>query len=130
MKRVLIVEDEGNIVLSLVFVLEREGIQVETVMTGAEAIEGMRRFAPDLVVLDIMLPGKNGYEICHEVQQDSELRRIPILMLTAKAQEAEKRKGLELGAVEYVTKPFRVTELLARIKSILYAEEPALRVDS
>ncbi len=130
MKKVLIVEDEGNILVSLVFVLEREGILVDTVANGAEAIERMRSFGPDLLVLDIMLPGRNGYEICHEVRQDPDLVQTPIIMLTAKAQEAEKRKGLELGATEYITKPFRVTELVSKIKSILDREISPTSADS
>ncbi len=119
MKKVLIVEDEENILLSLVFVLEKDGFSVDTVTNGAEAMEKVRSFRPDLLILDIMLPTKNGYEICHEIQQDPELRHIPTLMLTARAQEAEKRKGLEVGATEYITKPFRVAELRAKIHSIL-----------
>ncbi len=119
MKKVLIVEDDANILLSLVFVLERDGFQVETVTSGADAVERIRACRPDLIVLDVMLPVKNGYEICHEVQQDPTLRQIPTLMLTAKAQEAERRKGLEVGATEYVTKPFRVADLRAKIQAML-----------
>lgn len=119
MKRVLIVEDEMNILTSLVFVLERDGFSVETVANGSEAIDKVRSFRPDLVILDIMLPARSGYEICHEMQQDPELKSIPTLMLTAKAQEAERRKGMEVGATAYITKPFRVAELRSKIRSIL-----------
>jgi DNA-binding response OmpR family regulator len=118
-KRVLVVEDDANILLSLVFLLERDGFQVETVTDGGTAVGKIRAFRPDLIILDVMLPIKNGYEVCHEVQQDPALRHIPTLMLTAKAQEAERRKGLEVGAVEYVTKPFRVADLRAKIHAVL-----------
>ena len=119
----LVIEDEANILLSLVFVLEREGYAVRTATTGREGLAALREERPDLVVLDLMLPDVDGYELCQQARQDPALATTPILMLTARAQEAERRKGLDVGATEYVTKPFRVADLLGRVARLL-ADEP------
>ena len=117
MKRILVVEDEPGIALGLEDDLKMEGYQVEVVGDGAEASRRAREGAFDLILLDLMLPGKDGFEVCRELRRAG--LRTPILMLTAKTQEAEKVMGLELGADDYVTKPFGTRELRARIKALL-----------
>jgi two-component system alkaline phosphatase synthesis response regulator PhoP len=117
MTRILVVEDEPGIALGLEDDLRMEGYEVETVADGNTASARARESAFDLILLDVMLPGKDGFEVCRELRRHSV--RTPILMLTAKAQEAEKVMGLELGADDYVTKPFGTRELRARIKALL-----------
>jgi DNA-binding response OmpR family regulator len=117
MTRILVVEDEPGIALGLEDDLRMEGYEVETVADGNTASARAREAAFDLILLDVMLPGKDGFEVCRELRRHG--LRTPILMLTAKAQEAEKVMGLELGADDYVTKPFGTRELRARIKALL-----------
>jgi DNA-binding response OmpR family regulator len=117
MTRILVVEDEPGIALGLEDDLRLEGYEVEAIADGAAAFRRAREGAFDLILLDVMLPGKDGYEICRELRRAG--MRVPILMLTAKTQEAEKVMGLELGADDYVTKPFGTRELRARIKALL-----------
>ena len=121
MTRVFVVEDEPGIALALETDLKLEGYEVETVSDGAVASQRARREHFDLIVLDLMLPGKNGFDVCREVRKAGV--RTPILMLTAKAQEAEKVLGLELGADDYVTKPFSPLEFRARVKALLRRAE-------
>jgi DNA-binding response OmpR family regulator len=115
--KILVVEDDANIRLGLEEVLSGEGYAVEVCARGDEAVERIGKAKPQLVVLDVMLPGKSGYEICKELRK----RRVPvpILMLTAKGQELDKVVGLEAGADDYVTKPFGVRELIARVHALL-----------
>ncbi len=115
-KQVLIIEDEPDIVRGLVDALEFEGFHVASAGTGAEGIERARELGPDCVLLDLMLPDDNGYHVCEALRQDDPA--VPIIMLTAKAQEADKVRGLEVGADDYVTKPFSVAELIARMNAI------------
>ncbi len=117
MKRILVVEDEPGIALGLEDDLKMEGYEVEVVGDGALAGRRAREAAFDLILLDVMLPGKDGFEVCRELRRAG--LRTPILMLTAKTQEAEKVMGFELGADDYVTKPFGTRELRARIKALL-----------
>ena len=117
MKRILIVEDEPAIALGLEDDLRLEGYDVEVISDGVAASQRARDAAFDLILLDVMLPGKDGFEVCRELRRHG--LRTPILMLTAKAQEAEKVLGLELGADDYVTKPFGTRELRARIAALL-----------
>ena len=126
-KRVLVIEDEANILLSLTFVLEREGYQVRSATTGRDGLAEMQRERPDLVILDLMLPDVSGYEVCQQARRDPALGDTPILVLTARAQEAERQKGLEVGATEYVTKPFRVADLLDRVSRLLTSPKAQLR---
>jgi DNA-binding response OmpR family regulator len=121
--RVLIVEDEPNIVLSLEFLLERAGYETVTAADGEAALELVRRRRPDVILLDVMLPRRNGYEVCRAVKADPELAAIPVIMVSAKGQEVEILKGLELGAASYVTKPFGNAEILEAIRAVL--EPPA-----
>ena len=117
MTRILVVEDEPGIALGLEDDLKMEGYEVEVVGDGVAASRRAREAGFDLILLDVMLPGKDGFEVCRELRRAG--LRTPILMLTAKAQEAEKVMGLELGADDYVTKPFGTRELRARIKALL-----------
>lgn len=114
--RILIVEDEENIVELLKLYLEDAGYEVKAASNGAQSLKLFREFKPDLILLDIMLPEKDGLDICREVRKSSQ---VPVIMLTAKDTETDKVVGLELGADDYVTKPFSPRELMARIKAIL-----------
>ena len=117
MKRILVVEDEPAIALGLEDDLKMEGYEVEVMGDGVEASRRAKESPFDLIVLDVMLPGKDGFEVCRDLRRSG--LRAPILMLTAKAREEEKVMGLELGADDYVTKPFGTRELRARIKALL-----------
>jgi DNA-binding response OmpR family regulator len=117
--RVLIVEDEPNIVLSLEILLRRAGYETASAGDGEEALELIRRTRPDVVLLDIMLPKRNGYEVCRSVKSEPALFSIPVIMLTAKGQEVEMLKGLELGASAYITKPFGNAEVLEAVRAAL-----------
>lgn len=115
-KRILVIEDEPDIVRGLRDALEFEGFDVEARGTGAEGLAAAMDWAPDCVLLDLMLPDDNGYRVCETLRQRDET--VPIIILTAKAQESDKIRGLDAGADDYVTKPFSVAELLARIKAM------------
>ena len=117
--RVLIVEDEPHIVIALEFLLEREGYEVVSAADGDQALALVTRWRPDVILLDIMLPRRNGYEVCRAVKADAGLRSIPLIMLSAKGQEVEVLKGLDLGAAAYVTKPFGNAEILESIRAVL-----------
>ena len=118
-KRVLIAEDEPSIVLSLEFLLAEEGFEVFTSDNGADALRLCRERKPDLLVLDIMLPLVNGFEICRAVRDDSQLHGTRIVMLTARGREHEVQRGLALGADAYITKPFATRELMRVVKDLL-----------
>lgn len=119
--RVLIIEDEPHIVLALEFLLQRAGYETAVAGDGDEGLALVRQLHPDVVVLDIMLPKRNGYDVCRAIKSDPDLRAIPIVMLSAKGQEVEVLKGLQLGAAAYVTKPFGNAELLDTIRAALGA---------
>jgi phosphate regulon transcriptional regulator PhoB len=129
MKRVLIVEDDRDIVELVRYNLEKEGFQVLAVGDGTAGLAQLRKSPPDLLVLDLMLPKLSGLEICKEIRRNPSLNRLPILMLTARGEEADRVVGLELGADDYVTKPFSPRELVARVKALLRRVEPAGAVD-
>jgi DNA-binding response OmpR family regulator len=116
-EKILIVEDDPNILLGLQEILRSESFVVETCARGDQALEAAKKFRPDLVLLDLMLPGENGYDVCRSLREEN--GRVPVLMLTAKSQEIDKVIGLQSGADDYVTKPFGVRELLARIEALL-----------
>ena len=128
MMRILVVEDEPGIAFALEADLQTEGYTATVAVTGDEGLRLARGGEFDLILLDIMLPGKDGFEVCRELRRAGS--RTPIILLTAKAQEAEKVMGLELGADDYVTKPFSPRELRARIKAVLRrgAGEPAAEI--
>jgi DNA-binding response OmpR family regulator len=120
--KVLIVDDEPNIVLSLEFLMNQQGYETRVARDGDEALAEVERFRPDLVLLDVMLPRRDGFEVCQRLRADgwSELK---ILMLTAKGRDVEIEKGLALGADGYVTKPFSTAELVARVADMLERAE-------
>ena len=118
-KRVLVVDDEPHVVKTLTFVLKKEGYQVFTAGNGEEAINQVHASKPDLMFLDVMMPKKNGYEVCQELKSDSNLKSIHIIMLSAKGQEADKEKALNLGADEFMTKPFSPGGVVTRVKELL-----------
>lgn len=118
-KKILIVDDEPNIVISLEFLMRREGFEVSVARDGEEALERIRADRPDLVLLDVMMPKINGFEVCQAVRADPGLVDVHILMLTAKGREAEIAKGLALGADAYVPKPFSTRDLVVQVRSML-----------
>jgi DNA-binding response OmpR family regulator len=118
-QRVLIVEDEEDILNLLRFNLQNSGFEVITSGDGREAMELARRHDPDLILLDIMLPGLDGFEVCRELKSDPETRLTPVIMLTARGEEVDRVVGLELGADDYVVKPFSPRELTLRVKAVL-----------
>lgn len=118
-KSVLIVDDEPNIVISLEFLLEQAGYQVRVAHDGQEAWEAIQRQAPDLVLLDVMLPRLSGFDLCQKIRDNPAWQRMRIVMLTAKGREVEVSKGLALGADAYISKPFSTQELLAQVRDLL-----------
>jgi DNA-binding response OmpR family regulator len=127
-KKIVIVEDDSDLLALLRYNLEKEGYRVAGHQTGKGAIEFCRRERPDLLVLDIMLPDADGLEICRGLRRLPELAQVPIIFLTARASEADRILGLEIGANDYVVKPFSVRELLARIRVQFRTPSPAPRV--
>ncbi len=117
--RILVVDDEPEAVELIEFNLKQSGYTVSTATDGAEALKKARSQVPDLIVLDVMLPEMDGFEICKTLRLDASTSRVPIIMLTAKAAEIDRVLGLELGADDYLTKPFSTRELLLRIKKLL-----------
>ena len=118
-KRVLIVDDEINIVTALEFLLQKCGYEVMAAQNGADALKQVESFAPDLVLLDVMMPRISGYEVCRRMRERADWRHIKIVMLSAKGREAEVSKGVSLGADLYVTKPFSNNELVGKIGELL-----------
>ncbi len=118
-EKILIVEDEKDIIKMLEYNLKKEGFRVIDARDGEDALDLAVREYPNLILLDLMLPGIDGLEVCKSLKKESKTSSIPIIMLTAKSQESDKVVGLELGADDYITKPFSVRELIARIKAVL-----------
>lgn len=115
---ILVVDDEPNIVLSLEFLMKKEGYRVRTASNGEEAMQAIREAKPNLVLLDVMMPRMDGYEVCQAVRSDPALSDVLILMLTAKGREVEREKGLALGADDYVTKPFATRDLVEKVRML------------
>lgn len=120
-RRILIVDDEPNIVLSLEFLMQQSGFDVAVARDGEEALAQMAAFRPDLVLLDIMLPKLNGYEVCQKLRENPDWAGVKVVMLSAKGRELEVSKGLALGADAYVTKPFSTRELIDQVRRLLDA---------
>lgn len=116
---ILVVDDEPNIVLSLEFLMKKEGYDVRTAGDGAEALQAITQAKPDLVLLDVMMPRMDGYEVCEAVRADPTLAGIYIIMLTAKGRDADRDKGLAVGADDYVTKPFATRDLVEKVRSVM-----------
>jgi len=124
--RVLIAEDEDSIATSLEFLMRRSGFETRIARDGVAALDCLGEFLPDLVLLDIMLPGRSGFDVCRAIRADPRLRATRVLMLTAKGQPAEIVRGTDAGADDYMTKPFSTHELVARVRALLgmLAEPP------
>jgi DNA-binding response OmpR family regulator len=118
-KTVLIADDEPNIVVSLEYLLEKDGYAVRVARNGEEALSMVAQSRPDLILLDVMLPLRNGFEVCQKIRQTPEWQDTRIIMLTAKGRDTEVSKGLALGADTYMTKPFSTKELLAEVRKLL-----------
>ena len=118
-KRILIADDEPNIVAALEYLLQQGGYEVLIARNGDEALDLLEQRTPDLVLLDVMMPRKSGYEICSRIRHQAEWRHIKVIMLSAKGRDAEVNKGLAIGADLYVTKPFSTRELMAKINGLL-----------
>ena len=123
--RILLVEDEEPLTLLIRYNLEAEGFEVDAVARGDEAELRLREEAPDLVLLDWMLPGLSGIELCRRIRARRETERLPIIMLTARGEEGDRVRGLATGADDYIVKPFSVPELLARVRALLRRAKPA-----
>lgn len=117
--RILVVEDERDIAALIAYHLTKDGYRVRTAEAGHEALEAVRAERPDLVVLDLMLPGFSGYEVLTEMKRRPELSEVPVIVLTARREEADRIKGFELGADDYLTKPFSPRELVLRVSAVL-----------
>lgn len=121
-KKILVADDEPNILVSLEYLLKREGYTVLLAHDGQEALDLIASERPDLVLLDVMMPGKSGFEVCQAVRASEALQGIPILMLTAKGRDTDQAKGLALGANAYMTKPFSTQALVQKVAAMLAPE--------
>lgn len=119
--KILIVDDEPNIVLSLEFLMKKAGYEVRTAADGEAALEAITAACPDLVLLDVMMPRKNGYEVCQAIRENPDWKDTRVIMLTAKGRDVEREKGLALGADDYITKPFSTQEVVERVQEMLAA---------
>jgi DNA-binding response OmpR family regulator len=117
--KILIVDDEPNIVLSLEFLIKQAGFSVRTAANGEAALQALTEDVPDLILLDVMMPHKNGFEVCQSIRQNSVWKDIKIIMLTAKGRAVDQEKGLAMGADDYITKPFSTREVVEKVQSLL-----------
>ncbi len=129
-KLIYIVDDEEDIVELLKFHLKREGYDVEASLDGTDAVRTIPRKKPDLVLLDRMLPGMDGLEVCRLLKKDDQTSGIPVIMVTAKGEESDIVAGLELGAVDYITKPFSIKVLIARVRTVFRTHSVAAKCDA
>ncbi len=120
---VLVVEDEPNIVDSLSFLMKQAGFAVQVARDGDTALRVLECQVPDLILLDVMLPRRDGFDVCRAIRANPQWCRVKVVMLTAKGRELDRRKGLELGADDYVTKPFSTREIVERVRSLLEPDE-------
>ena len=118
-KKILIADDEPNIVVSLEFLMKQKGYVVKTVNNGEEALSAVREFGPDLILLDVMMPRMSGYDVCQKIRENPAWSAIRIVMLSAKGRDIEVNKGIALGADAYVTKPFSTKDLIAKVQELL-----------
>jgi DNA-binding response OmpR family regulator len=118
-KVILVVDDEPNILLSLEYLMKQAGYEVRSATDGDSALTEIERDLPDLVLLDVMMPKRDGYEVCQTIRSRPEWKGIKVIMLTAKGREVEREKGISLGADDYVTKPFATQELVEKVRQIL-----------
>lgn len=118
-KSILVVEDEPNIVLSLQFIMKKAGFEVRVARDGEEALAAVQSKTPDLILLDLMIPKRDGYDVCQTIRANPAWQDIYIIMLTAKGRDVDREKGISLGANDYVTKPFSTRDLTEKVKQIL-----------
>ena len=118
-EKILIVEDDPSVLRATSYILEKEGYEVLTAVDGLEGLKMAKDDNPDLLILDVMLPGIDGFEICHSLRAESQTANLPILMFSAKGQESDKATGLKVGADEYLTKPVERTVLLSKVEALL-----------
>jgi len=118
-KRILVVDDEPHLVRSLTYILQKEGYNVFSASNGEEALNKVKESRPDLIFLDVMMPKKNGYEVCKEIKESPDLKDIYVIILTAKGQAADREQGADAGADEFITKPFSPSEIISKVKKIL-----------
>jgi two-component system, OmpR family, alkaline phosphatase synthesis response regulator PhoP len=118
-QRILIADDEPNIVVSLEFLMKREGFDVQVAVDGEAALQAVAQQVPDLILLDIMLPKKDGFEVCQQIRANPQCASVKVVMLTAKGRDTEVSKGLALGADAYMTKPFSTKDLVAKVRELL-----------
>lgn len=118
-RSVLVVDDETNIVMSLEFLMRQAGFEVRVARDGEQALEEVAKQAPDLILLDVMMPKRDGYDVCQTVRANPEWKNVRIIMLTAKGRDIEREKGLALGADDYITKPFSTREVVERVRQYL-----------
>src|SRR5436853_1933941 len=128
MKKILLIEDDVDLFALLKYNLEKEGFSLTGLQTGKGAIEACRQTRPDLILLDIMLPDSDGLDICKGIRKDPELASTPVIFLTARASETDRIVGLEIGANDYIVKPFFIRELIARIKIHFRGQPPVTKV--
>lgn len=124
MAKVLVVDDEPNIVLSLEFLMEQAGFEVVTAEDGEQALEQVRAASPDLLLLDISLPGMSGFDVLERLRSQDATAQLPIIMLTAHGRDVEREKGMALGADDYITKPFSTQSLVEKVKALLAEDQP------
>ena len=117
--KILIVDDEPNIVLSLEFLMKQAGFLVHTANDGQAALDALMKDRPDLVLLDVMMPHKNGFEVCEAIRQNPEWNAVKVVMLTAKGRDVDKEKGLAMGADDYISKPFATREVVDKVRALL-----------
>ena len=117
--RILIADDEEHLGFMIKFKLEKSGYTVDWQVNGRDALQAVKDSPPALVILDVMMPGMTGFEVLEAIKTDAALKSIPVIMLTARGQEDDTVRGINLGAADYVTKPFRPAELLARVKRLI-----------
>jgi DNA-binding response OmpR family regulator len=118
-KKILIADDEPNIVVSLEFLMKQRGHEVKVVQTGEDALHAVGEFGPDLILLDVMMPRMSGYDVCQRVRENPAWQGIKIIMLSAKGRDVEVTKGIAVGADAYVTKPFSTKDLIAKVQELL-----------
>jgi len=124
-KRILLVEDDPSAARLVSYTLEQEGYEVLTAPNGVEGLRKAREEEPDLLVLDVMLPGLDGFEVCHRLRSEPQTAKLPILMLSAKAREADKATGINVGADDYLSKPAAPDEIVARVANLLAEKNAA-----
>jgi DNA-binding response OmpR family regulator len=122
-KRILLIEDDPSVLRAISYMLEKEGYDVLTAMNGLVGLRKAKEENPDLLILDVMLPGIDGFEVCHRLRAESQTAQLPILMLSAKGQAADRSTGLQVGADEYLTKPVERSVLLSKIEALLAAKK-------